>query len=269
MDNQQLLMRNLNEFIGLTKGVVTITGFDSTEFQKKNLKDVIANCKCSICGSSFQVKLNSLRRSEIFYEHNCPACKEAYRKQQIEKRLQGRQKGVLKFVEFDHFDGTRAFVKCQCSRCGKFTVVRDDRFSKTQNPLSCENCYPNYTSEKNKLRYQKMHNLFGEEYELDKKIRAKVQSLKQGAEDRNFEFQLSDEEAKQLVAGTCHYCGSSEFIGIDRLDSLQGYTKENCVSCCKYCNLMKNNLPYDLFITQIQKIHKNLISNSTTIETTS
>ena len=52
---------------------------------------------------------------------------------------------------------------------------------------------------------------------------------------------------------TCHYCGSEvhfsitlrrggrERTNLDRKDSTLGYSKSNCVVCCKRCNIAKNN----------------------------
>lgn len=267
-DNQQLFMKNLNDFIGLKQGLITIIGFDKEEYSKANLKDVLATCQCSKCGSIFKHSLNSIRRPECLFLNYCPQCKNQYRIENIEKRLKGKQKGVLKFISFDHFEGIRAFVKCQCTRCGKEVIVRDDRFSKSYDPLSCTYCYPEYNSKKVKSRYEKIHGLSGIEYEQDKRIRYRLLSLKKGAYSRGFNFDLSDEEAKKLLSRECYYCGNNDYIGLDRIDSTKGYTLGNTVSCCKYCNLMKNNLQYDLFLTQINKIFKHRINNSTTIENT-
>ena len=46
-------MRDLNQFIGLKKGVVTIISFNKDEYQKNNLKDVMATCQCSKCREVF------------------------------------------------------------------------------------------------------------------------------------------------------------------------------------------------------------------------
>lgn len=77
----------------------------------------------------------------------------------------------------------------------------------------------------------------------------------------------------------CHYCGiksskkledrtnekadgkllSSTIVdcnGIDRLDSDLGYTVENCVPCCKYCNTAKNTMPVDEFLSWIGRVYK-------------
>jgi hypothetical protein len=87
-------------------------------------------------------------------------------------------------------------------------------------------------------------------------------SYKKSARKRNLEFNLSNEEFKDLVSKNCYYCGSvpstkvknisnySIFIfnGIDRIDNLNGYFKGNCVSCCKMCNQMKRSYKSDEFI---------------------
>ena len=43
--------------------------------------------------------------------------------------------------------------------------------------------------------------------------------------------------------------------GVDRVDNNIGYTLENSVSCCSWCNSMKNILPVNEFLNKIKKIH--------------
>lgn len=268
MDNQQLFMKDLKKFIGLKKGVVEVVDFDTEEYSKANLKTVDATCKCHSCGAVFKIKLTKLLKPALYYEHNCPNCKDAYRIKCINERFKGKKKGVYEFLEFDHFEGTRAFIKCKCLRCGQIIIVRDDRMTKSADPKSCCYCYPSLSGETTKQRYYKLRGKTGEEYEHDKELRAKISSIKQGARDREFEYKLTDDYAKKLLDENCYYCNTESANGIDRVDSLKGYTVENCVPCCKYCNLMKNNLSLDLFLTKVQKIFYNCINNSTTIENT-
>ena len=47
--------------------------------------------------------------------------------------------------------------------------------------------------------------------------------------------------------------------GIDRLDSSIGYTKENTVSCCKYCNTAKNTMNRDEFIAWIKRVYEHSV----------
>ena len=82
-------------------------------------------------------------------------------------------------------------------------------------------------------------------------------------------FELTKDQFRTLVAAPCHYCGAvgscntkarptsnGAFTsnGIDRLDSSVGYVLSNCVSCCKICNLMKNDLAYDQFFLHLKRI---------------
>lgn len=264
-------MIDLNKLIGKNKGVVVITGFDQTEYTKVNIKQVIANCYCNKCGRNFKLNLSKVyydRPNTNVYDHNCPECKEEYRKEQIIKRFTNKVNGNLKFLNFDHFEGTRAFVKCLCLNCNKEVIVRDDKLTTKHPPYYCENCRNNRYRETTKARYYKLTGLTGKEYEEDKRIRNRLSSLKQGAKDRNFSYDLPDDIGEKLLQQPCHYCGSTEFIGLDRIDSTQGYSENNCVSCCKICNKMKNNFSYKDFLTKVHKIYKNLLENSTTIENT-
>ena len=55
------------------------------------------------------------------------------------------------------------------------------------------------------------------------------------------------------------------YSGIDRIDSKEGYNINNCVPCCKICNMMKNNLSIDMFLSKIKQIHNRKLESSTTI----
>ena len=43
--------------------------------------------------------------------------------------------------------------------------------------------------------------------------------------------------------------------GIDRLDSAFGYTLENCVPCCKYCNTAKNTMLVSDFLSWVSRVY--------------
>ncbi len=60
---------------------------------------------------------------------------------------------------------------------------------------------------------------------------------------------ISKEEFNAIAEKACHYCGKKGPNGIDRTDNLKGYTKTNCVACCKHCNYVKG----DLSITDFKK----------------
>lgn len=93
-------------------------------------------------------------------------------------------------------------------------------------------------------------------------------SYKYQAKLRGIEFKLSKKLFRKLITQNCCYCDSKPtptkkskkskgvFIcnGIDRIDSTIGYTKENCVPCCKRCNWMKSDMNVSDFIEHCNKI---------------
>ncbi len=102
-----------------------------------------------------------------------------------------------------------------------------------------------------------------------------------GAESRNIDFNLSFDDFCDIIVRPCHYCGDKDtnskqqkgrgrsrpappffYTGIDRVDSNQGYVKENCVPCCAKCNRMKLAEPQDVFLNQVKKIYEHTFLNS-------
>ena len=91
---------------------------------------------------------------------------------------------------------------------------------------------------------------------------------KKGALKRGYDFALTYEEFCELTEMACHYCGdavgyvysaryaSGQFQGngVDRYNNSKGYTKENCVPCCKRCNFTKRELHGDEFIAMCKLI---------------
>ena len=90
-------------------------------------------------------------------------------------------------------------------------------------------------------------------------------------------FNLNFDDFCNLIFSNCYYCGQLpsntikdygnnglishvelKYNGIDRKNNSVGYTKNNCVSCCKVCNFCKCSLSHEAFINQIRKIHSYL-----------
>lgn len=77
----------------------------------------------------------------------------------------------------------------------------------------------------------------------------------------------------------CHYCGCApssattiknrgkfqtnhgKFIynGLDRVDNGKGHIKNNIVTCCKRCNIAKNNMTLSEFLNMIERIYDRMI----------
>jgi len=71
---------------------------------------------------------------------------------------------------------------------------------------------------------------------------------KSRSKTRGLEFNLSKEEYYSLIREPCYYCEYllgdpvRTAIGLDRLDTTKDYELGNVVSCCMFCNQMKNDI---------------------------
>ena len=86
------------------------------------------------------------------------------------------------------------------------------------------------------------------------------------AKKRNYVFDLDLDFFKSLIFSDCYYCNSKpssihkaksyygeiKYNGIDRVNNHLGYTKDNCVACCKKCNSLKNSVTPEI-VTKIYK----------------
>ena len=72
---------------------------------------------------------------------------------------------------------------------------------------------------------------------------------------RDIAVRLTPAEFQGLVLMPCIYCGQTPAGGVDRLNSTQGYSVENCAPCCTVDNRMKLMLSYEEFLTQVRKVY--------------
>lgn len=143
-----------------------------------------------------------------------------------------------------------AYWLCECE-CGNRNVVSSSNL-RLGHSSRCTSC---------RARQPRQGRLVGEA------SRTKVlRQYKRGARDRSLSWNLLDEEFYQLVSLDCFYCGippcsttyggHGEFVhnGIDRLDSLLGYSIENVVTACKTCNFAKREMSYEDFMSWIARL---------------
>lgn len=79
------------------------------------------------------------------------------------------------------------------------------------------------------------------------------------ARKKGREFSLSREQIYEITTKACHYCRKppaqvsssrfSKFVynSIDRVDNNKGYTLDNIVPCCDFCNRAKSDFPIEEF----------------------
>jgi len=92
------------------------------------------------------------------------------------------------------------------------------------------------------------------------------------AKKRKLEFLIDFNQFLEIIQNTCYYCGSVpedkrdqtdknltrciKANGIDRKNNKIGYILENCVACCKMCNIMKFTRSIEEFLSQVEKIQE-------------
>lgn len=178
---------------------------------------------------------------------------------------------VLDYVTNPNKGSTNWVWKCKCE-CDQICFVRTNCLTKQNPQSSCKKCADQQSSQKRILED------FGA-------LRNRIfRNYKRAAINRGYSFELTYEQVQKLIEQNCHYCNSepkeyssdqaykfqdSKFKrnGIDRKDNTKGYSLINSVPCCSLCNVMKMDLPYEDFISQINVIYKYYIEkSSTTIE---
>lgn len=178
-------------------------------------------------------------------------------------KLENDKFKIVKFDEerYEQNNRTHLYYLIQCKKCGEIFSRKKDCIHNFEN-LKCKNC---------------IHNRYGKC--LNTLLYNSFIHYKNNAKQRNIEWKLTEEEFKNIITQPCIYCGEfpnitkttkykdeyEKVTGIDRVDSTKEYSVENCVSCCKMCNIMKNKFSKEDFINKIISIYLNYIKSSTTI----
>jgi len=100
-----------------------------------------------------------------------------------------------------------------------------------------------------------------------------IEEIERVAIRRGYKFELTFEEALQLILRPCHYCDryyectnvygkKYSQMGIDRLDSKGNYTMDNVTTACAVCNRMKHAYGYEQFIEACYNIFCNFGSEN-------
>lgn len=182
-----------------------------------------------------------------------------YRKD--ERGRVGIKKGSkIKVSVYDIHPNSSLKIQYKCDDCGVIKTVNAGTIMGRKNSqylkdgkTYCSKCANKLMSGKNSGAY--------------KHGSVRYPEYRNNAKRRGIDFNLTIKEFKYLTSQPCYYCGgdSKETVknsrgnGIDRVDSNKGYTIDNCVPCCAFCNFIKNNVSYDFFINKIKKIYERRI----------
>lgn len=160
-------------------------------------------------------------------------CRGCYSKNRIKYAKGSKIDGIL--IKDVNRDGGHPKILISCKQCKKDVWKTPSSMSSV-----CKKCKDYNLS-------LKMHN---------KNVVKKISSYKNSAKKRKYLWEIENSFAQDLFESECFYCGHSPspLNGIDRKNNSIGYTVENCVSCCKKCNIAKSNMEYDEWETWINRI---------------
>lgn len=243
-------MENLENLIELE---ISSQGFSNNGWKllkklRNSNNNYYALIKCEKCGYEKLVNYYNFVNGK---QRKCPTCRYY--------DLIGTVIGSTEILDVDHIEYItresgkkteyRPYYKVKCTKCGHIHVKL---YNKTNwlNYKGCQRCVASFD---------------------DSKLNRLKNVYKSNAKVRNISWDLTDSEFLELVTKSCAYCGhTQEYNGIDRIDSNKGYTINNCVPCCSWCNTMKLDHSLEEFLQHITNIYnfQKEKQGSTTIENT-
>jgi len=167
---------------------------------------------------------------------------------------------VIRFHHFQERENKRGYFYylCKCD-CGKEKIIIKESILRGHSK-SC-GCFRIIKSGLSH-RHQKGHASLSRIYD----------SYICRAKSKKIRFDISLEDFKSITSDNCYYCGTKpnqyfanhknhyygvyKYNGLDRINPTIGYTKNNSVACCKYCNFAKNDLTTRKFYKHIKKIYE-------------
>ena len=176
---------------------------------------------------------------------------------------------VIKYSGRDKRNKHLWLCKCECGN--EKVVVSDNLSSGKSNSCGCL---------KKEFLYNSGFQFRGIKNREDAVLKGQYSRLKRRHNkiDKNHKI-IDFDTFKKLSKSKCKYCGlkysktikdrlsersdgqklvdnAIKINGIDRLDNNIGYTKDNCVSCCKYCNFAKHTMSVEDFYKWIRRVYE-------------
>lgn len=210
-------------------------------------------CLCD-CGMTKVIEATSIKTGQ---SKSCGCLQQEALSRYIKnKELKpGTKFGRLTVIRLSHIEKGRSFYLCDCSCGTQTTVTRSSLVG--HHTKSCGCLVRDLAKKHGKARRLKDNAAV---------IKHLILLYKERAKKSGMPFKLTYSDFETLIRSPCFYCGDPhgncrtvykkekfKHNGIDRKNSLLGYTKYNCVACCKLCNFAKRNTPYEEFITWIHK----------------
>ncbi len=171
--------------------------------------------------------------------------------------VMGQKFNRLTPLAYSHYDSHGDYwYLCECT-CGNLKLVR--RYHVVSGHTKSCGCL----WKENNLRPRGMAGFDG-----------LFNNYRRHARDRSFVFDLTKEQFREITQRNCFYCGKKpsqgkyknsrnhgNYIhsGIDRVNNNIGYVLNNCVPCCKTCNVAKKDLSLSDFKKWVINIYGHFI----------
>ena len=134
------------------------------------------------------------------------------------------------------------FITC---RCGNTRVIRRSSFGKIQLCASCA-----------KKQGQEKSRSVRASSDAVKSENDAWSTYRDNARRRRLDFRLTKQEFLGIRNQPCRYCGESAPSGLDRINNIEGYFKENVAPCCSRCNYAKRDQNMTDFIRWVKRIYE-------------
>lgn len=205
-------------------------------------------CACG-CGARVYGK-------RLYVQHHNASALHQQRGQRID--MIGRVFGRLTVIARapNRSQRNRYYWECLCE-CGKTHVVRTDAL-RCGNVSSC-GCLS-----------LELRRKYANPDRTSIAFTAIYATYRNGARGRGYDFGISKEQFCAIITQNCHYCDGApsntvktsykptqvemKYNGVDRIDNNFGYTPDNCVACCRRCNMAKNDMTYQEYIDLCRRV---------------
>jgi hypothetical protein len=239
-------------------GKFTVKSSEFNEARKKYIYTALCDCGTEVHGES-----DAIKKKRYCTNPKCRFSRAARPHTLTAKNdITGKKFGRLTVIRPTEYRASGAIVwetKCDCGK----TYLATHKNMRYGNVVSC-GCYFKELVASKEFRDK----IKGKRKNLLTAFNTLMRLYKRSAKEREYEFNLSEEDFYELTKGSCYYCGKEPtniqkknnevyiYNGIDRVDSKLGYTKENCVSCCTQCNVAKLDYSKEEFLSWIEKVYK-------------
>lgn len=229
---------------------------------------VLWRCICN-CGTEKIIEGSSMKSGDT---KSC-GC---YRAEAVSRRLKGNVIGtkidltgkifgkltVLREAGRDKYGNVLWLCKCECGveKVINGHSLRSGHTKACGGKGSCHHCYKDGLSNTKEYdrKYYKKHKKRYKEYDKRRQLKDDPKWVFVKLKSHNKKgtpIEFTEEEFIEWYSAQpkiCHYCDRSigrtygkgtvpSGISIDRKDSKRPYSEENCVLCCRKCNLVKND----------------------------